>query len=137
MKSFSLILAIPTPQKNSRIMFNKIHTPPRKKRKTTRKISARPVNKTKSNALLNNPPINVFRQGLHIVPPENIPRLLFYRRELHEDSAMLSCMKYPRNYNAMRYKCNAYPFNSREINDLNPHPSESKFSHFHSFIFNS
>jgi len=79
------------------IMFNKIYSPPRKKRNTTRKISSRPVNKTKSNALLNNPPIDVFCQGLHIVSSENIPRLLFYQRELHEDSTMLSFMKYTDN----------------------------------------
>ena len=115
-----------SPKKNSRIMFNKIHSPPRKKRKTTRKISYGPVNinKTKSNALLNNPPIDVFRPGFHIVPPENIPRLLFYRRELHEDTTMLSYMDYTENYNVMRYKCNKYPFNLRQTNDLNPHPSE-------------
>ena len=111
-------------QKTSRITFNKIHSPPRKKRKTTRKILSGPVNKTKSNALLNNSPIDVFRPGFHIVPPENIPRLLFYQRELHEDTTMLSYMDYTGNYNVMRYKCNKYQFNLRRINDLNPHPSE-------------
>ena len=113
-----------SPKKTSRIMFNKIHSPQRKKRKTKRNISTTPVNKTKSKSLLNNPPIDVFRLGFHIVPPENIPRLLFYRRELHEDTTMLSYMDYTDNYNVMRYKCNKYPFNLRRTNDLNPHPSE-------------
>ena len=106
-------------------MFNNINSPPRKKIKTTQKISTCPVNETKSNALLNNPPIDVVCRGYHIVPPENIPQLLFYMRELHENSTVQSFMKYTHNYNAMRYKCNIYPFNLRRINDLNPHPSES------------